>query len=152
MYISNNVLVKKYFTQFEDGKKLYYILLVVYKLIEKFWKRLKNEVFLNKISEVDKEIVFMIKLLGCSWKLNLNDVRQIISLLRKERKDIPKIFEISVYKDENIDAIKEKLNNMFGKSIEINVEETNKLILNVRWEWWYYKRWLDKDLNKLLGF
>ena len=152
MYISNNVLVKKYFTQFEDGKKLYYILLVVYKLIEKFWKRLKNEVFLNKISEVDKEIVFMIKLLDCSWKLNLNDVRQIISLLRKERKDIPKIFEISVYKDENIDAIKEKLNNMFGKSIEINVEETNKLILNVRWEWWYYKRWLDKDLNKLLGF
>lgn len=149
-YITNSKFINNYLNDYNDIDELINYFNIIKLLIKKYWLKVVSQEFISKISIVDTKLVDFIKLLDLVWKLNLKTINEITRLIKNKRIDYTKTF---VLKWQSVNNLESKVDNIIKSKLnksQVSVVDSNSLWLEVNWEWMYYKRNIDDDLNKLL--
>lgn len=150
MYISNRKLINRYFNDIDNIDVILKDLYTIYKLYKKFGKLLLNKKILSYIENNYKDIATFIKVFWKLWKLNDNDILDLINLLKNKYSDYTKSFYVE-WNEEILEKVEDILNKKFGK-ISVNLDKEKDVIgLFVKGEWYYFKKFLSKDLDKILN-
>lgn len=148
MYLTNWKFIKQYLVWF-NVDDVFALLETSRLLFKKFWKRVKSKEILDIIAKVDSDLAKFIQLLDEVWKLNSKDLLSIQTILKSKSKDYTKSFQVSTSWKTDISKVESFLQKEF-KKVNISKKELKSKWLELSWEWFYYKRSLDWDLNKLL--
>jgi len=149
MYCSNKqflAIAKKNGVNYEE---LYPLVAVIFALYKKYGNLLKSQSLQEILEKVNPQISKLIYLLQSIDKLDASNLREMITLLKQQRKE--KLFIVrGLLSDEMIASIEKKLKQQFN-DVHIDTKKTEQAWFYVAWEWWYYKRNLERDLGKMLG-
>ncbi len=119
-------------------------------LIKKYGKLLFLDSVLTSIRDVSVDLYYFLLLLKLSKKTSLKDIKKIIPLLKRQwAENYQKNFVISSSPEVASQDIKKYLYALFPDALVEHQEQDSEEVL-VSGEWWYYKRWLEQDVKKLL--
>lgn len=150
LYISNVKFVDKCLSENVNIDDLLIFSQVTKKLLTKYGAQVKKKEFIDKVSIVDENLSNYIKLLVACNKLDSKVLSDIERLFRMKSKNYSKSFDIVSSNTQSIAwKIESKLVTLWD-SVSLVTNNSNKIGLEVKWEWYYYTRNLDNDLDKLL--
>lgn len=150
IYISDRDIVNLFLKNIDDIDSFLKLLEVASFLVIKLWKKIYLDDVLKKIKDVNDDLHFVILILKKSGKLSYKNIVNIINYLKQQKIDRKKCFTVSSPSNEiNIEV--EKYLEEYFKNVDVDKRATQKLWLFVKWENYYYKRFLENDLEKLLG-
>lgn len=148
MYLTNWKFINQYLVWF-NVDDVFALLETSRLLFKKFWKRIKSKEVFDIIAKIDSDLAKFIQLLDEVWKLNSKDLLSIQTILKSKSKDYTKNFQVSTSWKTDVSKVETFLQKEF-KKVNISKKELKSKWLELSWEWFYYKRSLDWDLNKLL--
>lgn len=130
---------------------------IVWKLIKRHGRMLFTDKYVSEISDVDQNIWSLISILKSTNKTSHQDTKDLIKLTKEITEDYHREFNVvSDSKDHN-EKIKDNLDAKFQDakihthiSSEQNRGDCDHLWVRISWEWRYFKKDLDSDLEKLL--
>ncbi len=147
MHITLKQIAKQLTSSWQIVDDLLINLNVLKTLLALYWKLVYNENFLKFLHSINPDLEQLAKFLYKIWKRSNKDIKSLIVLIKQEYPNYKKSFIIkssnSVKKD-----ILEKLKNKFW-DIEVDEIEVDNWVF-VKWEWYFYKRFIDLDIDKLL--
>ncbi len=150
MHITNKKLVEKYFDDVDDIDYLLHCFFAVFFLLKKYKSSLKRTSIQESIREENQEVYNLIIFLQRLDKLNLRDISSLMKKIKEKNPDYTK----NVYVVSKDPDIKDKLDNYVKNKLwaaELQfVEDKEYNGIFLKWEGYYYKRNLQKDLNNLL--
>lgn len=151
LYISNVEFVDKCLSENINIDDILVFSQVAKKLVTKYWSQVKKQEFIDKISNVDEELSNYIKLLAVCNKLDSKIISDIQRLFKIKSKNYSKSFDmVSSNPSSIVSKVESKLKDLWdGVTVVSNSWE--KIGLEVKWEWFYYTRSIDNDLDKLLN-
>jgi len=144
MYLTNHQLVEQLAKA--DPNKVIPLLEVIYKLFLRYGKKIRLDSFLGSIKKDHAEIVDLINMLGNLDKLRTTDITGIINTLKLNKTYTNRF---TIYSDNEQKELSSKLEKSQNGNVEF--EKSDKTGVRVQWEWHYYDRSLDRDLNILLN-
>lgn len=148
MYCSNKHFLQIAKEVWVKDHEFHTLLVVIFALIKKYGSLLKSMSLQKVIGEANPQIAKLILLLQKIDKLHVRDVHEMIDVL--EAQSAQKSFSITTSLSwDMLDALQETLKEKFTK-VDITVNKSDKPELQVAWNGWYYKRGLDRDLDKML--
>lgn len=150
LYISNIEFVNKYLIEARNIDQLLFFCDVVKKLSKKYWKKLLSETFLVKIQNVDQDLAWFIRILKMWGKMDSRKISDVQRIIKDKSWDYTKNFEIESVSPQLIEStITQKLKSISWNVWVLTISSKN-IWLKVKWEWMYYNRSLENDLEKLL--
>lgn len=150
-YITNQKFVELLLSDLQEKDDLLSIFFVCQHLFKKYWNKIFNSDFSELLNTVSPEVIMLCNLLQKHNKFNSNDLDSIIKLIKKEYPDYTKnvdIISLSLNTDLS-DKIDEVLSKKFNK-FSSNKLKWEEIWIVIKWDWNYYKRSLNSDLDKLL--
>ncbi len=148
MFISNVQFVKRYFLNLDNIDLLLEKFYLIRSLLRKYSFYLKKKEILDVIKKNDEVLYSLFSLLRMSNKLNINDIDNIIKIIKKFYPEYKKQFILQVDK-RILHDIESIIENKF-KNVEIKLKWSDILWANVKWEWYFFKKYLEKDISRLL--
>ncbi len=149
MKFTNVKLIETILLYWTDPNKLVDLLFLISKLIKKYGKMLFTQKYTKELGMIDKDLWYTIKILSVTKKTNYDDVKRLIALIKKTSPDYFLSFSVNSDSDEHNKLIEKHIKDKFKKS-DIKLENSSNFWLDVSWEWRYYKKSLDSDLQKIL--
>lgn len=119
-------------------------------LRKKYGKKIYQQYMIDIIQKVEPWIASLIRLLVIHNATENNDIKQLCRTIKYHNKKYISQFEVFIPKDKYLDPIQKKLQKKFPQST-IYKQTNIDMGVEIRWEWRYYKRNLDQDIEKLLG-
>lgn len=151
LYISNIEFVEKYLLDKNNVDKILSFFDIVKFLSKKYGKKLRTETFLNKIQQIDNDLCDFIKILNIWWKLEKKKISDLQRIIKDKMVDYTKSYEIVSKNSKSIEpVIVERLKNI-SWTVNVWLTDSTQIGLAVKWEWMYYNRTLENDLDKLLN-
>jgi len=123
---------------------------IIAKLIKKHGKMLFTEKYIQEISQVASNLWNLISILKAVHKIDYKDMKSLILMTKRLADNYSPEFQISSDSNDHNQKLKDYINTKFQES-NINTNVLDKIWVSVSWEWRYYKRDLDSDLEKILG-
>jgi len=129
---------------------------IVWKLIKKHGRTLFADKYISEISDVDQNIWSLIAILKSTNKVKYQDTKVLLKLTKSLADDYNKEFNIISDSTQHNETVKSHLDTKFQNSkintqIASNESDCDHLGVRISWEWRYFKKDLDSDLEKLLG-
>jgi len=149
MKIKNTELVNTLLWAWVNPNLLVDGFLVVWKLIKRHGKVLFTDKYINEISNINKDISSIISILKSVNKITYQNTKDIVSLIKKMADNYKMEFIISSDSKEHNKKLENHLDDKF-KDLQTHKDILQKLWVSVSWEWRYFKKDLDSDLEKLL--
>ncbi len=122
---------------------------VLIKLFKKYKKKILNTNILEIINTQDNKLYTIIKLLEHYNKLDISSIKNISTEIKKQSSDYTPTFTVNIIKHPKKDDVVNRLQSKFPKC-GVNQQDWFELGAYISGEWWYYKRNIDQDLQKLL--
>jgi len=119
------------------------------KLLKKYKKKLILSDILSVIKDVDKNLYSIVIILQYYEELDISSIKNIIKEIKQESKDYVPTFTINIIEQSQKYNIEDLLNKKFPKC-SVKKNQNLDVWAFIHWEWWYYKRNIDQDLQKLL--
>lgn len=119
------------------------------KLIKKYKKKLVLSDVLSIIKNVDENLYTIIMILNYYDKLNISSIKNIVSEIKQQSKEYSPTFNVNIIEHSQKHDIEKLLTDKFPKCT-VKKNQNLDLWAYIHWEWWYYKRNIDQDLQKLL--
>ncbi len=148
-YISNKKFSKTLVEWFDNPNDLLSLLKVSLFLSKKYWKKVFLSNFSYLLKEVDEDIYSFILLLDKYWKYTTDSISKLIVLV-KELTNYKKSFDLISWDNVSYQEVLDSLNKNFW-DCELDSFKSKDLWIFVKWEGSYYKRNLEKDIDKLLS-
>jgi len=150
MYISNEKLIKEFFAglNIDDVNVILEKLLILKDLVRKFKFYLKEDDILTLLKNQDEDLWNLAILLKKLNKLDIQNIQSLIRLLKLYYPEYKKYFVVEANQkiyDQIVFYLKDRFQN-----VDINYKQSDLIWAKVKGEWWYFGKWLDKDLSKLL--
>lgn len=123
---------------------------VVSKLNKRFWRLLFSSKYIDEIYNIDKTVWDIIVILKKTNKIQYQDVKNLISIVKNNAKDYSPEFNINSTSGINISGLEKHINLKF-KDSKINHKSIDEIWVSINWEWWYYKKTLNSDIEKILS-
>lgn len=123
---------------------------VIWKLAKQHGKMLYTDKYIKEVSVVAQNIWTILSVLKYTDKLVYGDIKKLIKTTKLISKDYKTEFTISSDSQDHNDKLKEYINTKFDNS-KINTAVLDKVWVKISWEWRYYKRDLDSDLERILS-
>jgi len=123
---------------------------VVILLVKKYGKLVYTDQYLTLIEEVVPDSTAMLIALKRANKLKVGLIRDIISLVKKYSNNYYKEFVVKTDTENHYQMVKSFLDGKFEGS-KVDKHTTHGSGVRISWEGWYYKRWLEQDIKKILG-
>lgn len=119
----------------------------IWLLTKRHGKILYTQKYIDSVSKVDNNLWHLLLILKKTNKMTQKDIKHLIELIKSSTDNYKKEFIIST----NIEnkTINEHLKSKFNDS-QIETKLQDNLWIKISWEWWYFKKDLDLDLQKLL--
>lgn len=149
MRISNQALTKTFLETDIASNDLVVYFDILIKLLKKYKKRLLDSNILEIIKTNDETLYTFIILLKHHNKLDITSIKSISTEIKKQSTDYTPTFTVNIIKNPKENDIVEKLKSKF-QNCEIKKQDWFELGAYISGEWWYYKRNIDQDLQKLL--
>lgn len=151
LYISNVEFVDKCLSESVNIDDILVFSQVAKKLVTKYWSQVKKQEFIDKVRNVNEDLSNYIKLLAVCNKLDSKIISDIQRLFKIKSKNYSKSFDmVSSNPSSIVSKVESKLKDLWdGVTVVSNSWE--KIGLEVKWEWFYYTRSIDNDLDKLLN-
>lgn len=147
MNINNKELINILLWADIKANSLVNMLSAAWILSKRHGKMLYTKAYINEVKKVDKDLWYLLSLLKKVNKTTQKEIKNLIVVIKNNIDSYHKEFTISASTKNN--SITEYLNDKFKDSkVETKVQED--LGINISWEWWYFKKDLDLDLQKLL--
>lgn len=121
---------------------------IIARLIKKYWQKLQAPQIENTIKQCDEKIYFLLQVLQKYKKNNISDIKTIIKEIKNKSEYNPS-FEINMIGTSTKYDIEERIQKKFPQS-KIKTNKNIDLWIFIHWEWRYYKRNIDQDLEKVL--
>ncbi len=121
---------------------------IIWKLTKRHGKILYTKKYIDEISIVDKSLSNLIFLLNEVNKTEYKDIIKLISIIKSTQDSYKPEFMIHAPKEYK--EIKEYLQKKF-KDSKIHSKIVDNIWIKIHWEWRYYKKSLDSDLERILG-
>lgn len=147
VFITNWQLVEKF--QDQDLQALLETFDVIWVLFKKYWKKLLLTNIFSAIEKIDANVAWFIKLLNNLWKLNSQDLNSLTKLLKSKCTTYTHEFTLKSWSNKVYNEVNNYVSNKF-ENFEINLSHADDVGIAFSWEWFYYKRSLDNDLDKLV--
>lgn len=144
MQINNHQLAEQLWSSYTN--EVLANLKLIHWLIRRYWKKLQSDAFQSIISTDHPNVVSLVKLLSSLNKLSIENVLDIINLIKKKFEH-SKVFELYTSDTDN-NEIKTYLEETHNAKAQ--QEKSKKIWVRIQGEWLYYERNIDKDLSKLL--
>lgn len=150
MFISNETLVSQYLDAYIKGKDFLRSFMLIKQMLKKYGKRSFDiPVYLESLKKHSPETYEIVMLLKSLNKLEIKHINQITGLLKKKYSESKKEFLVMTEKNTQ-HKVWSFVSDAF-KNVEIDYQDSSTVWIDVKWEWYRYKRDLDRDLNLLLG-
>ena len=151
-YITNWEFIKKYLLEVSNIDELLEYFNLIEQIIKKYSKEIKNHKFLDTILNMDESLKIFIEILIKFSKFNKKDINSIKVLLKRNNNNYKKHIKIWIPKiDWNFNKdINSYIDTKF-KNVEVSEWEIDDLWISIVWEGYYYKRSLNKDIEKILS-
>jgi len=124
--------------------------LIVGKLTKRHGKMLYTDKYIKEISEVDPNISNLVSILKHTNKTEHQDIKNLIRMIKSSSDKYKPEFNISSDSKDHNEKLKEYIDTKFQSS-KINTNAWDKIWVSISWEWRYYKKDLDSDLEKILN-
>ncbi len=131
---------------------------IVWKLIKKHGRMLFTEKYISEISSVDQNIWNLLSVLKSVNKVKYQDIKLLVKSTKTLADDYQLEFKVVSDSDNHNDELKAHIDTKFQNAIintginkQSDQADINHLWVNISWEWRYFKKDLDSDLEKLLG-
>lgn len=121
---------------------------IIIKLIKKYWSKIFTTKTIKNIQSIDSQISTLLEIIQKYNKNNISEIKSLIKILKESQWYIPS-FEVNMIEMSEKYYIHQKLKSKFQKS-NIKTNKNIDLWIFVSWEWRYYKRNIDQDLEKIL--
>lgn len=120
---------------------------IIIKLFKKYKKRIFDKEILDIIKGINEELYSILVILQHYNKKTLISIKNIISEIKQLSKDYTPTFTVnSIEENKDIEQLLEK---KFPKC-SVKKRDNLEVWVYIHWEWRYYKRNIDQDLQKLL--
>lgn len=149
MKTNNTKLIKYMLSLWAKSNDLIDLLFVVSKLVKKYGRILYNQNYINEISKKDENISNLLLILKITNNIEYKSLKNLTQLIKRYSDDYVPQFKISSDSRSHNDLLKKYINSQFGES-EISLDLKEKIWIYISWEWWYYKKDLHSDIEKLL--
>lgn len=119
------------------------------KLLKTYGKVIYTESYSKIINNISPDLWRVILMLKLSKKDHPEDIKNLIRLIKSRSKNYTPEFTIKTDSEEHYTQIVSYLNENFeGNTTTKHTSMWNSI--RVSGEWWYYKRWLSQDIQKIL--
>lgn len=149
MRINNQTLVQTFLNTTIKTNDLIVYFDIIIKLIKKYKKKLIIPDVLVIIKSVDDNLYTLLMILDHYDKLSISSVKTIISEIKTQSKEYVPTFTVNIIEHSQKHDIEKLLTDKFPKCT-VKKNQNIDLWAYIHWEWWYYKRNIDQDLQKLL--
>lgn len=119
---------------------------IIVKLQKRYGKNFYHPKILSCIKDIDKETYI---LLHETQKLTTKDIQKLIIQIKKTSSSYVPTFTICTPRNDYKKALEEQIGHHFTQ-YNTQYQEDINLWVTVSWEWRYYKRNIDQDIQKLL--
>ncbi len=150
MKLTNTNLIEILLWSWINPNQLIDLFFVISKLNKKFWKLLFSSKYIDEISNIDKTVWDIILILKKTNKIQYQDTKNLINIVKSKAQDYSPEFTIQSSSDVDISDFKKHITSRF-KNSKINLKSTDEIWVSVSWEWWYYKKTLNSDIEKMLS-
>jgi len=149
MRLTNGQFVEQLLSVWVSSNELVHYLEVSMKLLKKYGRSILTKKYLIEVKKTSPEVVSVLSALKVADKSNIAKIKTIIRLIKEWAKDYIAEFVIKTGNENNYDTIKKFLDMKFAdNSVEKKVDSDN--LVKISGEWWFYKRWLEQDVKKIL--
>ncbi len=148
MIISNKELSKILLQSDIPTNDLVNYFQIIIKLIKKYWSKIFTTKTLENIQSIDSPMWVLLEIIQTYNKNKISEIKSLIKILKESEWYIPS-FEVNMIETSEKYDIHQKLKSKFQKS-NIKTNKNIDLWIFVSWEWRYYKRNIDQDLEKIL--
>ena len=148
MNIKNINLIEILLSSGIQANNLVDIFWIIGKLSKKHWKVLYTKKYIDEISVVDEGLASIITLLNSVNKTTHKDTKKLIEIIKSTQDSYQKEFIVNAPKE--YQEIKEYLQEKF-KNSKVRLDVVDNTEIKINWEWRYYKKSLDSDLERILG-
>lgn len=149
MYFTNKQFIETITSTGVSTNQIVDYLKIVSLLIKKYWRIIYSTQFLETIKNNFIEVYNIINILKKTNKHSLLSIKKLISILKKNT-DYKENFQIEIQENENYEKVKNYINSKFESS-SVEQKSAENISIKISWEWWYYKRNLDQDIEKLIS-
>ncbi len=122
---------------------------ILIKLLKKHKKRLLDSSILDIIKEQDNNLYNLINIFKHYNKLDTTSIKNISTEIKKQSSDYIPTFAVNIIEHPKKNDVVERLQSKFPKC-EVKQYDGFEIGAYISGEWWYYKRNIDQDLQKLL--
>ena len=148
MNIKNKELIEILLSSGIEANALVDMFWIIGKLSKRHWRMLYTKRYIDEISVVDKSLANIINLLDKVNKTTHKDTINLIKIIKSTQDSYKSEFMIKA--PEEYKEIIEHLKGEF-KDSQIQSDIVDNVWIKINWEWRYYKRSLDSDLERILG-
>ena len=148
MNLKNKALIEILLSSGIQANALVDMFWIVGKLSKRHWRMLYTKSYIDEISVVDKNLANILSLLSKVKKTTHKDIITLIKMIKSTQDSYKSEFLINA--PEEYKEIIEHLKDEF-KDSQVQSDIVDNVWIKINWEWRYYKRSLDSDLEKILG-
>ncbi len=152
MYLTNDKLLDQMKENWLSTNQIIELFDSVLFLLKKYWKNINTKKILDIIEKESQSLFWMIIILKKTNKLYISKISILIKKLKEKNSDYDYSFDIvsnsDRYSSDSEDFLKSKFKD---KKLKINKKNTEDIELKIKWEWFFYKRWLKQDIDKILS-
>jgi len=149
VHLTNEQLANHFLTIQQPINDIVVYLTVCQKLLKNYGKIVYSSAYFSLVTHISPELKNFLLILKASKKDSSEDIKHLIRIIKEKSSDYHPEFVVKTDSSDHYQQISSFLDTTFtNNTITQHTSKWNSI--RVSWEWWYYKRWLEQDIKKLL--
>lgn len=149
MYLTTKQFTKILLQTHEDPNTILSALEFLYTMRKRLWRKMETATYMDEIKK-QHPMAYSVWLACMAYdKKNALQIKQLIRTGKELKDDYTKQFVIHTG-SEDIEALTKKITATFDKSA-VTTTQNDTPELSIQGEWYYYRRSVDKDVDKVLA-
>ncbi len=149
MYLSTKQFTKALLTAHEDPNQIISALEFLYTMRRRLWRKMETDTYMNEIKKEYPTAYNVWSACMIYGKKKAVQIKQLLRTAKELSNDYTKQFVINTW-SEDIESLTKKISKTFDK-VAVSTQQNDTPELSIQGEWYYYRRSVDKDVDKLLS-
>lgn len=149
MYLTTKQFTKLLLTTHEDPNQILSALKFLYTMRKRLWRKMETDTYMSEIKNGYPIAYSVWTACMVYGKKKAVQIKQLLRTSKELNNDYTKQFVIHTG-SEDIESLTKKISKTFDK-VAVSTKQNDTPELSIQGEWYYYRRSVDKDVDKLLA-